>query len=97
MSNAIKYRSEERVLQVHISCDRSPEGNTVITFSDNGLGMDLQKIGSNIFKLYKRFHTDKKGRGIGLYLVKSHVEAMDGQIEVDSTVNKGTKFTIILN
>ncbi|PRX98190.1 phospho-acceptor domain-containing protein, partial [Pontibacter ummariensis] len=97
LSNAIKYRSEERLLQVHVSCSQSTKQGKVITFSDNGSGFDVQKAGSNVFKLYKRFHADKEGRGIGLYLVKTHLEAMEGRIEVESQVNVGTRFSIYFN
>jgi signal transduction histidine kinase len=49
-----------------------------------------------VFRLYKRFHTSQPGRGMGLYLVKTHVEAMGGQIEVSSTVDVGTQFVMHL-
>ncbi|PRY03653.1 PAS domain S-box-containing protein, partial [Pontibacter ummariensis] len=96
LSNAVKYRSEERVLQVEVNCYHCQEEGTVITFKDNGSGFDIHKAGDNLFKLYKRFHSDKNGRGIGLYLVKTHLEAMEGRIEVDSQPNKGTRFSIYL-
>ena len=97
LSNAIKYRSEARRLQVQVSCQESPEGRKLITFADNGSGFDLEKAGTNVFKLYKRFHTSKNGRGIGLHLVKTHVESLGGHIEVHSQVNVGTTFFIQLN
>jgi PAS domain S-box-containing protein len=96
LSNAIKYRSEDRFLQVHIQCVGNPVRGTTITFTDNGSGLDMEKVSGHIFKLYKRFHPDKKGRGIGLYLVKSHVEAMGGQIIVSSKPGTGTRFVISL-
>jgi PAS domain S-box-containing protein len=97
LSNAIKYRSEARRLQVQVSCQQRPEGSLLITFADNGSGFDLEKAGSNVFKLYKRFHTNKDGRGIGLHLVKTHVESLGGHIEVHSQVNVGTTFFIQFN
>jgi PAS domain S-box-containing protein len=96
LSNAIKYRSDERTLQVSIKCLRRSDSGTLLSFSDNGSGFDMEKAGANIFKLYKRFHTHKKGRGIGLYLVRSHVEAMGGRIKVTSEVGTGTRFLIYL-
>ena len=68
----------------------------VITFSDNGLGFDMEKFKDKIFKLYKRFHSNFEGRGMGLYMVKTQVEAMDGKIEVHSRPNAGTTFIIHL-
>ena len=95
LSNSIKYRSPNRGLEVSIKCSNSDSG-VVISFSDNGIGFDMKKVGDNIFKLYKRFHTNLEGRGAGLFLVKTHVEAMDGYIEVHSQVNEGTTFLIYL-
>ena len=97
LSNSIKYRSEERTLQVDIMCCTGTHGGPTITFTDNGSGFDMFKAGSDIFQLYKRFHTNQRGRGIGLFLVKTHVEAMGGKIEVTSEVNFGTRFTIHLD
>jgi PAS domain S-box-containing protein len=96
LSNAIKYRSDERELQIQIACCQRADGGKTISFSDNGSGFDMKKAGSNVFKLYKRFHTRKEGRGIGLHLVKTHLESMGGQIEVSSQVNVGTIFLIYL-
>lgn len=97
LSNSIKYRSEERPLQVDIECYTGTHGGPTITFTDNGSGFDMFKAGSDVFQLYKRFHTNQRGRGIGLFLVKAHVEALGGKIEVTSEVNFGTRFTIHLD
>ncbi|RNI29242.1 PAS domain S-box protein [Rufibacter latericius] len=96
LSNAIKYRSEARVLQVKIQCQPNASGGLRLDFSDNGSGFDMEKAGDNIFKLYKRFHNNKKGRGIGLFLVKTHVESMGGTIEMKSRLNEGTQVEILL-
>jgi signal transduction histidine kinase len=96
LSNAIKYRAEGRVLQVDIECELGTHGGPTISFTDNGSGFDLYKAGSDVFQLYKRFHTNQRGRGIGLFLVKTHVEAMGGKIKVISEVNFGTRFLIQL-
>lgn len=97
LSNSIKYRSDERALKVDITGTVGPHGGPTITFTDNGSGFDMYKAGSDVFQLYKRFHTNQRGRGIGLFLVKAHVEAMGGKIEVISEVNFGTCFTIHLD
>jgi signal transduction histidine kinase len=67
-----------------------------LTFSDNGLGIDLEKKGSQVFGLYKRFHAHTEGKGMGLFMVKSQVESIGGTITIESEVNKGTTFRIII-
>ncbi|MCC9166349.1 PAS domain-containing sensor histidine kinase [Pontibacter harenae] len=96
MSNAIKYRSEERPLVISIKCFGNSEKGTIISFTDNGSGFDMKLAKGQIFKLYKRFHTKRNGRGIGLFLVKTHLEAMGGHVEVSSRVGQGTKFLLYL-
>ncbi|MCC3151485.1 PAS domain-containing sensor histidine kinase [Hymenobacter sp. BT770] len=94
VSNSIKYRSDERPLRIDITATVGPNADTTITVRDNGLGISQEKGSEEIFQLYRRFHTDKAGRGVGLYLVKAHMEAMGGQIIVRSQVNEGTEFIL---
>ncbi len=93
LTNAIKYRSSERPLLIRVSTHIERD-YTVLTFSDNGIGINMQKFGHKVFGLYQRFHNNIDGKGLGLYIIKSQVEAMDGKIEVESTENKGTTFKI---
>ncbi|MGV3641066.1 MAG: sensor histidine kinase [Adhaeribacter sp.] len=96
LSNAIKYRSPDRKLQICVESHASPGQPRSLTITDNGSGFDLEKAGDNLFKLYKRFHPGADGRGIGLFLVKAHMEAMGGRVEVKSQVKEGTCFTLCL-
>ncbi|HRH58616.1 MAG TPA: HAMP domain-containing sensor histidine kinase, partial [Chitinophagales bacterium] len=93
LNNAFKYRSPDRELKVSIQSHES-QGSIVITISDNGLGIDLTRHGGSVFKLFKRFHLNADGRGLGLYLVKEQVEALGGSIEIQSHPDKGTTFII---
>lgn len=95
LSNAIKYRSDKRASTVTISSELKGK-HVVMTMADNGLGMDLELIGNRVFGMYKTFHGNKDARGIGLFLVKSQVEAMGGEIEVASKVDVGTEFKVTL-
>jgi signal transduction histidine kinase len=95
ISNSIKYKAPDRECLIMIRTYKDPKGVT-IEFEDNGLGMDMDKFGEQIFGLYKRYHRHVEGTGMGLHLVKSQVEAMNGKINVESELDKGTKFTIHL-
>jgi signal transduction histidine kinase len=93
ISNAMKYRSNERTPQIRIT-SRQDENAVTIDIEDNGLGIDLKNQRQNLFKLYKRFHHHTEGRGLGLYLVKLQSETLGGSVEVESEINRFTKFTI---
>lgn len=97
ISNAIKYRDPQRPATVSISIQREDASALKIVVADNGLGIDLDKYGSNLFGLYRRFHTHVDGKGLGLYLVKSQVLAMRGKVTTQSQVGMGTTFTVILD
>lgn len=95
ISNAIKYRSQDRQSKIQVSSTKTENG-LKLTVSDNGLGIDLEKHGNDVFKMYKRFHEGIMGNGIGLYLVKEQIESLGGSIDVESQLNKGTTFTVTL-
>ncbi|MFV8344299.1 PAS domain-containing protein [Flavobacterium sp. XS2P39] len=93
LTNAIKYKSENRKLKITINA--TEVDNTVyLTFKDNGIGIDLERNRDKVFGLYQRFHNYPDSKGLGLYLVKSQVETMGGTISIESEVNKGTTFTL---
>jgi len=96
LSNAIKYRAALRPLRVVVTATRDAAGSTTLEVADNGSGFDQAQAGDNVFRLYQRFHPQQSGRGVGLYLVKTHVESLGGRVEVASQVDKGTRFTILL-
>jgi len=70
---------------------RRVDNNVQIAFSDTGIGMSKQVLD----KLWRPLFTTKaKGMGFGLPICKRVVEAHGGKISVESTVGKGTTFTI---
>ena len=95
-SNALKYSHPDRQPIITIDAKATQTGIT-ITLEDNGLGIDLEKYGNDIFGLYKTFHHNINAEGIGLYLAKNQIEALGGEISVESTVDVGTKFIITID
>ncbi len=93
ISNALKYRDPNRDPVIRIYCRQDGE-YVIIHVHDNGTGIDLEKHGKSIFNLYKRFHFHIEGKGLGLYLVKTQVNLLGGEISVESKVGEGTVFII---
>lgn len=93
ISNAIKFRSPERALQLSIKAHQE-QRDIVLAVGDNGLGLDMQLAKDNIFKIRKVFHKHPEARGYGLFLSKTQIEAMEGEIWVESEVNKGSTFFV---
>jgi PAS domain S-box-containing protein len=93
ITNAIKYRSPERQPVIELSTETEGE-YLVLLVKDNGLGLDLQKFKDKLFGMYKTFHNNPNSRGIGLFITKNQIEAMNGKVEVESQVNVGTTFKI---
>lgn len=93
ITNAVRYRSPGRPPEIKLKSYEDEEW-VIVTFSDNGLGMDLKRYGDRLFGLYQRFHENKEGKGLGLYMTRSQILAMGGKIEVDSELGKGTTFKV---
>lgn len=94
LSNAIKYRSPHRQSEINISTELNTNKEAVLKIQDNGLGIDLERNSDRIFGLYQRFHTNSDSVGLELFIVKSQITALGGNIEVQSEVDKGTTFCI---
>ena len=93
ISNSIKYRKPDEKPVIRIASAQTGT-HIELLFSDNGIGIDVERYRSDLFGLYKRFHNHAEGKGMGLYMVKSQVETMGGRITMTSKVNVGTKFKI---
>lgn len=91
ISNSIRFRDKSRPLDLKV---KSYQENyrTILSFSDNGRGIDLDKHGDKLFKLYKTFHNDPEinSRGVGLFTIKNQIEMMGGRLSMDSEIDKGT-------
>ncbi len=96
IANAINYTEEGG--KIHVAAEKT--GNNVrVKVSDNGIGIEAKHI-DKIFDRFYRVKNEKTrfkvGTGLGLPIVKNIVDAMNGYIDVDSEVNKGSTFTVIL-
>ncbi len=94
ITNSIKYAYPGRTPIINIATQREKNSNITLTFSDNGSGMNMERVKNRIFGLYQRFHNNIDSKGIGLYLIHSQVTALGGHIKVCSEEQKGTIFTI---
>jgi signal transduction histidine kinase len=93
LSNALKYRSPDRLLQVRLAY-RQLEAYQVLEVQDNGLGLDLAQGTHKLFAMFQRLHSHVEGTGIGLYMVKRIIENAGGYIEVRSQLDVGSTFSV---
>ena len=93
LTNSIKYSKPGQSPYIEIWTTQA-NGKNKLHFKDNGIGMDLEKVGDRIFGLQEKFNSNQDSKGVGLYLVHHHVTKMRGKIEVSSAPGEGTHFTI---
>jgi len=96
LDNAIKYSKNN----LHIEVSTSNVSNMLaIKIADNGIGMN-RETQSRVFEKFYRAHTGNihnvKGFGLGLSYVKATVEAHQGKVTVESTIGKGSTFTVLM-
>jgi signal transduction histidine kinase len=92
LSNAIRYTDPRVPPVVTIHYEKTPSLSR-LTFTDNGLGMDVEKVQQNLFRPFRKFH-NISGRGLGLYIIKRQIDSMNGRIFLKSQLKKGTEITI---
>jgi PAS domain S-box-containing protein len=97
LDNALKYHSKDRVPEIWLRTTKDESGNVILSVQDNGLGINLERYGHQVFKLRKTFHHHPESRGIGLFMIKNQIEAMGGSIRVESAENEGTTFYVNFN
>lgn len=93
--NSINFRREDTMTVINVQAFRT-DHYIELLFTDNGKGIDMDKNGPMVFGLYRRFDLHIEGKGMGLFIVKTQVEAMGGTIEVKSMLNRGTEFSVKL-
>ena len=96
MENGIKYnRVGGRVTALLYK----KEGRVILIVDDTGIGIpqeDLPRVFDRFYRVDKARSREKGGTGLGLSIVRSNIESCGGQIRVESTLDKGTRFTVTL-
>lgn len=94
LSNAIKYSQDKDPIVVTLEFNEKTVGMTV---QDKGVGIPQEDL-ENLFTLFHRAANvgNIQGTGLGLAIVKRAVDAHNGHVRVESTLNEGTTFTVTL-
>lgn len=99
LANAVKFTEEGKIsLAVDFkSIDNEDTINLIIRISDTGIGISPENI-PNLFMEFTRIEDSSitEGSGLGLAICKNLVNMMNGSIEVESDINKGSVFTVIV-
>lgn len=95
ISNSIRFRAPDRIAKIHFRTEII-NNEIILIATDNGLGIDLKKYGHKLFGLNNTFHRYPGSKGVGLFMTKTQIEAVGGSVTVESEVDKGTTFKIIL-
>lgn len=95
LTNAIKFRHPDRLPKISIG-GKVVGDKLELRLADNGMGIDLEKHGGKVFKMFTRLSTGVEGTGVGLFIVKRSITKLGGSIDVESEPGRGTTFLIQL-
>jgi signal transduction histidine kinase len=97
LNNAIKFARDGAAPVILIRSERL-DGKVRLWFEDNGIGIDPAHY-KRIFQIFGQVYPEERygGTGIGLAIVRKAVQRMNGEVGVESEVNKGSRFWLILN
>lgn len=96
LMNSIKFTREEGSIQITAE---KKDKNIIIQVSDTGIGMSKTQINEILFSgsvMSSQGTKNEKGTGLGLYLIKEFIDAINGQLKIESTRNKGTVVTCVI-
>lgn len=94
ITNSIKFAKPGIPPVISIISKKETDG-CQIRFSDNGIGFDMEKNKNKLFGLNQVFTNRNDSKGVGLYLVKNHMNNLGGNIEVTSQIDVGSTFTLV--
>ena len=94
IGNAIKYRNKEIDSVVIFTLKRNEE-SIIMAVTDNGEGIDTQHL-DKIFTMFYRGTTSSVGTGLGLYICQEIANKLNGSLQVESQLGKGTTMTITI-
>jgi len=92
ISNAAKFSEEDSPITISAKSDNE---NNIITVTDKGIGIS-QKDQEHLFTMFYRASnvTNIQGTGLGLHIVKRYLDLINGTVNLQSTLGKGTSITI---
>ncbi len=97
LDNAVKFNRGGG--EVWVEASRIPGGRVAISIADSGIGIpseDVPRIFERFYRVDKARSREVGGTGLGLSIVKHVIEQMQGTVSVDSQLNKGSRFTVVL-
>ncbi|MCZ8344713.1 MAG: PAS domain S-box protein [Leptospira sp.] len=89
ISNSIRFSSQTRRLKIEVNSSKH-HPYVEIKFTDNGIGIDLERYGDQVFQLRKTFHRNSSGKGLGLFLIRYKMETMGGKVMIKSHLDSFT-------
>ena len=93
LTNALKFTNTGGFTRIRYS---SSGENIILEIEDSGMGIDKKDI-DKVFDAYYRVNSENtSGEGIGLYVVKENLRLLNGSVQIDSILDRGSKFTITI-
>jgi signal transduction histidine kinase/tetratricopeptide (TPR) repeat protein len=96
LENSIKYsKSKDHDPYVQISVKQAAEDYLCLIVEDNGIGID-KRAHDKVFDMFYRANDEVQGSGLGMFILKSVLDRLDGEVSLSSELGVGTKFVVLL-
>lgn len=95
LDNAWRYRDFQRPLTIVVTAD-ADEREAYIIVQDNGIGIDMERYGEQLFTPFVRCTDQSEGQGMSLHLVSVMAEANGGRVAISSQLSQGTTVKLYL-